>query len=130
MKRNGAAPRKKGSRIESEIVARHRALGVHAEKYPQSGATRFRGSGHDVDVYAFGQDQAPLVAESKGRKKGNGFATIERWLNSYDLLFLRRNNADPLVVIPWHVYERLLVRQREKQHESGIRDYPTAASLR
>ena len=47
--------RARAVRIEREIVDRHRALGVHAERYPFSGASRFRDSGHDVDVYLFGR---------------------------------------------------------------------------
>src|SRR5262249_20472322 len=35
----GARHRRKGDRIERELVERHRALGVHAERYPLSGAS-------------------------------------------------------------------------------------------
>jgi len=100
----------KGDRIEREIVDRHKALGIHAERYPLSGASRFRGSGHDIDVYLFGRDGAPAVAEVKSRKGGAGFATLERWLAEYDCLFLRRNNADPLVLLPWRMWVRILER--------------------
>ena len=48
---SGARHRRKGDHIEREIVDRHKELGVHAERYPLSGASRFRGSGHDVDLY-------------------------------------------------------------------------------
>jgi Holliday junction resolvase len=105
---SGARHRQKGDRIEREIVERHRAIGVHAERYPLSGASRFRGTGHDIDIYAFGADQAPAVAEVKARKSGAGFVTLESWLGEYDCLFLRRNNADPLVVLPWRLWARLL----------------------
>jgi Holliday junction resolvase len=67
---SGACHRRKGDRLEREIVDRHREIGVHAERYPLSGASRFRGSGHDVDLYPFGREQAPLVTEVKGRKDG------------------------------------------------------------
>jgi Holliday junction resolvase len=105
---SGAKHRSKGNRVEREIVERHRALHVRAERYPLSGASRFRGSGHDVDIYAFGIEQAPLVAEVKARKDGAGFTTLEKWLGEYDLLFLRRNHGDPLVVMPWRVWERIV----------------------
>lgn len=118
MSRGGRQSRAKGDRIEREIVDQHKRMGVHAERYPLSGASRFRGSGHDVDVYAFGRDEAPLVAESKGRKSGEGFALLERWLGDYDILFLRRNNADPLVVIPWKTYQRLLRRGKVPKMET------------
>ena len=108
----GARRRGKGNRIEREIVERHRALGVHAERYPLSGASRFRGSGHDLDVYAFGREEAPLVAEVKARKNGAGFTVLEAWLGEFDALFLRRNHGEPLVVLPWRMWARLLGRVR------------------
>ena len=111
-KRGGRRSRDKGNRIEREIVDRHKSLGVHAERYPLSGASRFRGSGHDVDIYPFGRDEAPIVCEVKGRKDGAGFATLERWLGEFDALFLKRNNADPLVVLPWRVWSQILDRVR------------------
>jgi Holliday junction resolvase len=109
---SGARHRQKGDRIERELVERHRAIGVHAERYPLSGASRFRGSGHDLDVYALGREEAPLVAESKSRKSGNGFVQLEGWLGEYDLLFLRRNHADPMVVLPWRTWAALLEKLR------------------
>jgi Holliday junction resolvase len=48
---SGPRHRQKGDRVERELVDRHKAIGVHSERYPLSGASRFRGSGHDVDVY-------------------------------------------------------------------------------
>ena len=109
---SGASHRRVGNACEREIVDRHRDLGVKAERYPLSGASRFRGSGHDVDIYAFGTDAAPLVAEVKKRKGGAGFTQLEKWLGNYDALFLRRNHADPMVVLPWRVWSRLIERVR------------------
>ena len=80
MTMSGARHRRKGDRLERELVARHKALGIHAERYPLSGASRFRGSGHDVDVYLFGRDAAPIVVEVKARKSGGGFVQLEKWL--------------------------------------------------
>jgi hypothetical protein len=111
-KRGGATSRRKGGRIERETVEAHRALGVHAERYPLSGSSRFRGSGHDVDVYVFGRDEGPLVAEVKARKDGSGFVQLERWLGDYDILVLRRNHAEPLILLPWRVWACLLERVR------------------
>jgi hypothetical protein len=108
----GRKSRDKGNRVERELVARHLALGVKAERYPLSGASRFRGSGHDVDLYIFGPDEAPAVSEVKARKCGGGFTTVEKWLGEYDALFLRRDNADPLVVLPWAIWARLIQRGR------------------
>lgn len=105
---SGAKHRQKGNRIERQIVDLHVAIGIHAERYPLSGASRFRGSGHDIDVYARGRDEAPLVAEVKGRKNGAGFTQLEKWMGEYDGLFLRRDRAEPIVVLPWRTWARLL----------------------
>ena len=108
----GKGHRRKGDRIEREIVDRHRELGIHAERYPLSGATRFRGSGHDGDIYVFGIDQAPIKVEVKGRKNGAGFVTLENWIGNYDALFLRKDRAEPIVLVPWRVWAQLVERVR------------------
>jgi len=47
------------------------------------------------------------------RKNGAGFITqLERWLGEYDLLVLRRNHADPTIVLPWRTWAALLMRGR------------------
>ncbi|HEV2100518.1 MAG TPA: hypothetical protein VGR45_16565 [Stellaceae bacterium] len=109
------ASREKGLRREREIVARHIEAGIIAERVPLSGAQRYQGNGADVDVYAFGNDAAPLVTEVKARANGEGFTTIERWLSDADALFLVRDQELPgqpaplpLVVLPWAVWIRLL----------------------
>jgi Holliday junction resolvase len=110
---SGRGHRQKGDRIEREIVERHSAIGIHAERYPLSGASRFRGSGHDIDIYLLGKDQAPIKAEVKGRKNGAGFLTLENWIGEYDALFLRKDRTDPMVVIPWRVWAQLVERVRQ-----------------
>jgi hypothetical protein len=75
-------------------------------------ANRFRGSGHDVDLYVFGTEEAPLVAEVKSRRSGAGFVTLEKWLGGYDCLFLRRDSAAAMVLLPWRVWAALLARVR------------------
>lgn len=100
--------RDKGARIEREIVNLHEAIGIHAERYPLSGASRFRGEGHDIDIYPFGVDETPLVAEVKARGNGDGFRMLDRWLGDYDLLFLRRDGDKPLVVLPWETWNEIM----------------------
>lgn len=102
--------RDKGSRREREMVNLHRKLGVHAERVPLSGSTAYQGCGHDVDLYPFGRDHGALIAEVKARGSGDGFRTLERWLGENDLLFLWRDRQDPLVVLPWRVWQLLLGR--------------------
>ena len=107
-----ASERRKGNRVECEIVNMHKDIGIHAERYPLSGASHFRGEGYDIDIYAFGREEAPAVAEVKARKEGKGFAMLERWLGDYDALFLKRDRQEPLVVIPWRVWKRLIGKEK------------------
>jgi hypothetical protein len=71
--RGGARHRRNGDRCEREIIARHAELGIRGERYPSSGASCFRGSGHDAALYIFGTDAAPALCEVKSRKDGSGF---------------------------------------------------------
>lgn len=104
------ASRDKGARRERQIVDLHRDIGIKAERVPLSGAMRFRNTEKsDVDVYARGPEAAPFVTEVKARASGEGFATLERWLGENDALFLIRDRADPLVVLPWERWEELLL---------------------
>lgn len=113
------ASRDKGARIEREIVALHRGLGVKAERVPLSGATRHRGNGADIDVYACGSEIKPLAAEVKARGNAEDFVTFERWLANADVLFLRRDRAEPIVVLPWRVWSRLLAAVGETESRPG-----------
>jgi hypothetical protein len=104
---------KKGGRVEREIVALIRDLGVPCRKVPLSGALAnqlgadFAG---DVKAWIFGPDLDPLTLEVKARAGGAGFMTLERWLGSCDALVLKRNGAAPMVALPWHVWARIVAR--------------------
>ena len=52
----------------------------------------------------------PSSLNSKARKNGAGFVQLETWLGEYDALFLCRNNADPMVLLPWRVWAALLAK--------------------
>lgn len=103
---SGKAPRRKGDRLERELVQRHHAAGIPAERVPLSGAA---GGTFAGDLIVDGG----LRGQVKGRGNGEGFKLLERWLDEADLLFLRRDRAAPLVVMPWAVYLRLMTRPGE-----------------
>jgi len=92
--------KQKGNRAERELVYLHNDMNVSCARVPLSGAVGGQFSG-DLEIELLGK------AEVKARKSGQGFKTIERWLGDNALLFLRRNNARPLVVMPWETYKRL-----------------------
>ena|SRR5215813_13194472 len=92
----GARHRRKGDRIERELVERHRALGVHAERYPLSGASHAKTAAMRYQNYfrigrrgqmAKKTDRAAsggdwMAAENKAaaalRKSGRGLGGPER----------------------------------------------------
>ena len=96
--------RNKGNRIEREIVNWFkRIIGIYAERVPLSGASRYQGEGHDINVYLWGTEAKPLVCEVKARKEGAGFTLLRRWLGKHDALFLHEDRQEDLVVMPCRV---------------------------
>lgn len=98
---SGRSSKRKGDRIEREVVARHRALGLAAQRVPLSGAAGGFFAG-DVVVPGVGR------IEVKARANGSGFVALTKWLGSADALVLRQDHAEPLVVLPWATYSRLV----------------------
>jgi hypothetical protein len=70
----GKSQRDKGSRCEREIVDRHKAINVPAERYLLSGASRFRGSGHDIDLYPFGRVRLLMIHSPQRLRIGLAFS--------------------------------------------------------
>jgi len=93
----GRMQRNKGSRVEREIVNLHHDIGVAASKESRSGYT-----GPDLLI----ADE--FLCEVKARANGEGFAQIERWLGSNDVLFLKRDRQKPMVCLPWSTWIKLL----------------------
>ncbi len=89
--------------IEREVVNLHRERGIEAERVPLSGAA---GGSFAGDVVIAQR----IRAEVKTRGNGSGFVTLEKWLGRNDALFLRRDRADPLVVLPARTWFALLDR--------------------
>lgn len=110
---SGVKHKRKGSRIEREMVELFLEIGIHAERVPLSGAARYKGNGADIDVYPFGIDEESWQFEVKGRKNGDGLRLPERWLGANDGLLFKRDRRKPLVVLPWESLEALLVAVRK-----------------
>jgi hypothetical protein len=92
----GRAPRQKGNREERHLVALLQAAGFAAERIPLSGSCGGRFAG-DLSIPIIGRD---CVAEVKCR--GNGFNRLYEWLGDHDLLIVRADRREALVVVPWH----------------------------
>ena len=114
---SGARHRQKGDRAEREIVDLHKDIDVHAERYPLSGASRFRGSGHDIDLYPFGREAAPLVAEVKARKNGDGLCAAGKMARRISTCCFCAETMPILwCVLPWRVWAALLTKSPRGAH--------------
>lgn len=98
---SGKRSRDKGGRIEREIVKSHTDNNIQCEKVPLSGSI---GGSFKDDVLINGK----YLGEVKSRKDGSGFRTILKWLGDSDFLFLRRDRTEPIVVMEFDMYLKLL----------------------
>ena len=97
--------RDKGARVERGIVNAHKRLNVQAERVPMSGASAYTHDA-DVDIYPWGRDAGALIGEVKARAKLP--KTTLDWLGENDLLFMKADRQEPVVVMPWRTYARFL----------------------
>jgi len=90
----GRASRDKGNRAERALVRFLQERGFAAERVPLSGAAGGSYLG-DLTVPLLGTDR---VVEVKVRARG--FSQLYDWLTGRDLLIVRADRSEPLVVIP------------------------------
>ena len=117
----GSSAKRKGSRVELEIVKLHEALGVPARKQPLSGALGGDWAG-DIDIGPLDIGRDYLMgyrAECKARRDAGCWKTIKRWLGANGALFLKQDRCDPLVVLSWSTYSVLVRRVAEISHAPG-----------
>jgi len=89
-KRGGRASRQKGARAERALVRFLQERGFAAEKTSRTG---YRG--HDLTVPLLGVDRRVEV-----KCRGNGFRELYAWLGGADLLMVRSDRREPLVIVP------------------------------
>lgn len=90
----GRASRDKGNRAERAIVKFLQERGFAAERVPLSGSAGGSYLG-DLIVPVLNVDR---VVEVKVRAKG--FRELYRWLEERDILIVRADRSEPLVVLP------------------------------
>ena len=93
-RRGGRRSRKKGNRAERAIVNFFQNRGFAAERVPLSGSAGGSYKG-DLTIPVAGRD---LVTEVKVR--GNGFGQLYDWLVDRDVLIVRADRREPLVILP------------------------------
>ena len=59
--------------------------------------------------------------EVKARKNGEGFAQLDKWKGSADLLILKKDFSNPMVYLDWDLFKEFLYeyRQNRRRNESG-----------
>ena len=87
----GKAEREKGARVERYIVKLHEGAGIACEKVSRSGCP-------GEDLWIDGQ----FTGEVKGRREAP--KTLVNWLGNNDLLFIKPDRQQPLVVMPWSMH--------------------------
>jgi Holliday junction resolvase len=90
----GRSPRQKGNRSERALVRFLQDRGFAAERIPLSGSAGGRFAG-DLSVPVLGVDRRVEV-----KVRANGFRELYAWLGDRDLLVIRADRLEPLVVIP------------------------------
>ena len=91
---SGARHKRKGSRVEREIVKLLEGAQLRARRQPLSGA--LQDFPHDVSADT---RLGTLIFEVKARREGSGFQTLDRWKGKADVLVLKRNNAEPMAYL-------------------------------
>ena len=88
----GTSSKRKGNRAERELVRKLREMGLEAHRVPLSGSAE----GYPGDV-VISSGERELIGEVKRRKEG--FKELYRWLEGKDILFLRADRREWLVVM-------------------------------
>jgi Holliday junction resolvase len=104
----GKAQRDKGYRGEHNLVRLLQQHGIDAKRVPLSGATSFAKGDIIID---------DLVAEVKVRK--DGFKQIYKWIEGKDLLFIKADRKDYLVVMNVEMLIKLLEQYQMKRKRRG-----------
>ena len=101
--KGGRRSRDKGARAERLLVRQLQDFGIAAQRIPLSGSVGGKFVG-DVSLPLLGADR---VCEVKCR--ADGFATLYAWLEGRDLLALKRDRDDFLIVLPFRIFRTLAI---------------------
>jgi hypothetical protein len=90
--KGGRAPRRKGNRVEREVLALLKEAGLEARRVPLSGSAPDYPGDLEVELPGLGR----VVVEVKARKR----VGLEAWLEGRGLLVLKPDRRPPLAVMP------------------------------
>lgn len=101
-----SSSKRKGYRVENELVKYLNKKGVDAKRQPLSGA--LADFPHDISIY-----KPPFILEVKARKNGTGFKTILNWMGKADAIVLKQDYEDPIVAMRMSTFIELIVNHQE-----------------
>lgn len=92
---------------QQEIYVRDKLIqrGIAAERVPLSG---LMGGIYDGDLCIPTVAAPDFKCEVKSRKSGAGFTVLEKWMQDKDIMFLKRDRQEPMVVLSWEVFIKLM----------------------
>ena len=119
--RKGRASRRKGLDAERSLVRYLQSKGLSAEKTSRTG---YRGTDLSVDLLGISRS-----IECKVRS--HGFTQLYEWLANADMLVIRADRREPLVVLPmWLASEIATVAETHHGSIRGVPDTPILSSLK
>jgi hypothetical protein len=98
--RGGRGPRRKGNRVEREVLAILKEAGLEAKRVPLSGSAPGYPGDLEVELPGLGR----VLVEVKARRK----VGLEAWLEGRGLLVLKPDRRPPLAVMPLEALLRLV----------------------
>lgn len=98
--------RRKGYRTEHEIVKKLRGYGINTRRVPLSGGAPFFSG--DILIEINGKE---YKCEVKARK--DGFKQIYKWLEERDLLLIKADRKEYLVIIPLDLFINFIGGKKE-----------------
>jgi hypothetical protein len=102
----GRSAKRKGTRVEQELVRQLLELGLLCSRVPLSGAAGGEFSG-DIRLEMLGRVHC---VEVKARRE---FRTLHNWLVGRDLLLLKADRQPPLAVLPLSLLAELAASVKE-----------------
>ena len=97
--------KRRGYQVEIYIRDKLLEVGIPCERVPLSGLMGGKYSG-DLSIPSVAESE--FRAEVKARRSGEGFSVLEKWMKDNDIMFLKRNNKDPMVVLSWEAFKKLI----------------------
>jgi Holliday junction resolvase len=112
----GRSPKRKGVRVERELVNELVELGLPCFRVPLSGAAGGQWSG-DIHMPLLGRTRRVEV-----KVRGDGFKQLYAWLIGSDLLIVKADRRDPLVVLPLALVVELMLAAERGSKASTAND--------